>query len=256
MEARAIKSNSAMPRYEQVKRLILKQIQLAGGNEEILLPSENELVRTLKVSRMTVSRALRELAAEGWVTRVQGVGTFSAGQKPELSVIDVRSISDEIEARGNEYSCTVKLLAEEKASKEVAADLDLAPGSRVYHSILVHRENASPIQIENRFVNPRAAPDYLGVDFKKVTPHHYLMRTAPLTDAEHLIESGFASSSERKLLELLENEPCLLVKRRTWSGSLICSTTMLIHPGSRYRLVSRLPRSASSRTAANQNGSR
>lgn len=256
MEARAIKSNSALPRYEQVKRLILKQIRLRSDNEEVLLPSENELVRTLGVSRMTVNRALRELAAEGWVTRVQGVGTFAAGKKPELSVIDVRSISDEITARGNAYSCMIKLLCEEKASRDVAADLDIPAGSRVFHSILVHRENDSPIQIENRFVNPRAAPDYLTVDFKSVTPHHYLMRTAPLTDAEHLIESGFASPSERKLLELKENEPCLLVKRRTWSGPLICSTTMLIHPGSRYRLVSRLPRGAAAISTAISKGNR
>lgn len=210
----------------------------------MLLPSENELVRTLGISRMTANRALRELAAEGWVTRVQGVGTFAAGKKPELSVIDVRSISDEIKGRGNDYGCTIKLLSEENASHEIAADLEIPIGSKVFHSILVHREDDTPIQIENRFVNPRAAPDYLSIDFHTITPHHYLMRTAPLTDAEHLIESGFAAPSERRLLELKENEPCLLVKRRTWSGPLICSTTMLIHPGSRYRLVSRLPRNS------------
>lgn len=251
-----MKATSALPRYEQVKQLILKHIQQANGEEDVLLPSENALVKKLGVSRMTVNRALRELAAEGWVTRVQGVGTFSAAQKPELSVIDVRSISDEIAARGNVYTCDVTLLREEFASREVATDLDVPFGARVFHSIVVHRENGVPIQIEDRYVNPRAAPAYLEIDFLTVTPHHYLMRTAPLTDAEHLIESGFPSPQERKLLGIKANEPCLLVKRRTWSGSLHCSTAMLIHPGSRYRLVSRLSRGVNVVRSHASNGGR
>ncbi|HET9331929.1 MAG TPA: GntR family transcriptional regulator, partial [Steroidobacteraceae bacterium] len=63
-------------RYQQVKHFILDRI--AGGSLRAgeRVPSENELTRTLTVSRMTANRALRELAEDGVLVRVAGVGTF------------------------------------------------------------------------------------------------------------------------------------------------------------------------------------
>ena len=40
------------------------------------VPSENALVREFGVARMTVNRAVRELAQEGFLTRVKGGGTY------------------------------------------------------------------------------------------------------------------------------------------------------------------------------------
>ena len=62
---------AAAARYLQVKHFILEQI--AGGNlpAGARVPSENELTRTLAVSRMTANRALRELAADGVPLQVE-----------------------------------------------------------------------------------------------------------------------------------------------------------------------------------------
>ena len=72
---------AATARYLQVKHFILEQI--AGGTLRAgaRVPSENELTRTLAISRMTANRALRELAADGVLVRVAGVGTFVAEQR-------------------------------------------------------------------------------------------------------------------------------------------------------------------------------
>ena len=43
------------------------------------VPSENELVESFGISRMTANRALRELTADGFLARVPGVGTFVQG---------------------------------------------------------------------------------------------------------------------------------------------------------------------------------
>jgi GntR family transcriptional regulator, histidine utilization repressor len=227
-----------LPRYEQVKRLVLSEIASRGEGDAHLLPSENELVRRLGISRMTINRALRELAAEGIVTRVRGVGTFSAGPKSELSAIDVQNIADEIRGRGNRYDCRIELLRAEEAGSDVASDLSVPVGSRVFHSIIVHRENGVAIQVEDRFVNPGAAPNFLEVDFKEITPHLYLSQVAPLTDAEHFIEAVLPSGRDCKLLGLRAGEPCLLVRRRTWSGPVLCTRARLLHPGTRYRISS------------------
>ena len=71
------------------------------------MPSEAELVQQFSVSRMTVGRALRELQAEGLVTRVQGVGSFAAHLSRVSSTLTIRDLHDEIVARGHTHQATV-----------------------------------------------------------------------------------------------------------------------------------------------------
>jgi histidine ammonia-lyase len=71
------------PLYQKVKAYIRKQIDDGRWEPDQRIPSENELVKTLAASRMTIHRALRELTNEGRLIRVQGVGTFVAKQAPQ-----------------------------------------------------------------------------------------------------------------------------------------------------------------------------
>lgn len=61
-----------VPRYEAVKQFIRTRIDSGEWPAHHRIPSENEIVADLGVSRMTANRALRELATEGAITRVQG----------------------------------------------------------------------------------------------------------------------------------------------------------------------------------------
>ena len=89
------------PAYQGIKDFILERIHSGEWAEGDLVPSENELAREFKVARMTVNRALRELTSEQVLTRVQGAGTFVARPKYESTLVAIRSISDEIAARGH-----------------------------------------------------------------------------------------------------------------------------------------------------------
>jgi GntR family histidine utilization transcriptional repressor len=44
---------------------------------------------------------------------------------------------------------------------------------------------------------------------------------------------------ERRLLEMKAGEPCLLLRRQTWSGRQPVTWARLLHPGDRYRLGGR-----------------
>ncbi|RUZ58861.1 GntR family transcriptional regulator, partial [Mesorhizobium sp. M7A.F.Ca.US.007.01.1.1] len=67
--------DTASPLYEKEKDYILANIGTGRWGKDRKLPSENELVASLGVSRMTVHRALRELTSAGFLIRLQGVGT-------------------------------------------------------------------------------------------------------------------------------------------------------------------------------------
>ena len=118
----------------------------------------------------------------------------------------------------------------------IAIALGVEVDSVVYRSVLVHNENDSPIQLEERFVNPALASGYLQQDFSATTPHEYLSSVAPLTQARHTVEAIMPNNEMCQWLNLYNEEPCLQVIRRTWSVNGIVSFARLVSPGSKYRL--------------------
>jgi len=227
----------AVALFQQVKNFIIARIESGEWPPDTRIPSENDLIRTLSISRMTVHRALRELTVEGFLVRVQGVGTFVASQKTQSALFTIRPISEEIAQRGAVHSSEVHLLTRQAAPPEVAAALDLRTGAPVFRSVIVHKADGKPVQLADRYVNPTVAPDYLKQDFSRITPSHYLFRIGPLTKAEHIIEAVMPDERTRILLEIKASEPCLVLNRRTWIRERIATKARLIYPGSRFRLA-------------------
>jgi GntR family histidine utilization transcriptional repressor len=225
--------------YQQVKKYILDRIQAGKWPPGTRIPSENQLVKTLGVSRMTANRALRELSAEGYLVRMHGVGTFVQEHKPVMTFLEVKSIAAEISAWGGLHSCEIHLLSEEKATGIVAASMGLVPGQPVFHSTIVHKDRNQPVQLSDRYVNPAVAPDYLAQDFSRITPNEYLVKAAPIQETEHVIDAVLPDRTAQKLLDISKNEPCLLLNRRTWSFGQVATKARLLYPGSRYRIGSR-----------------
>jgi GntR family histidine utilization transcriptional repressor len=230
---------TAQPLYLQVKRHILDNISSGKWAAAARVPSENDIVKTFGVSRMTANRALRELRDEGVLVRVAGVGSFVADQHVHAHPLEVRSIAADIRARGHAHRAEVVSLERVRAVAQLAADFGVAPRTELYASLIVHYEDDAPVQLEDRYVLARLAPEYLRVDFSRVTPSEYLADIAPLQEAEHILRAVMPDARTRRLLAMQADEPCLLMIRRTWSGGAIASVARLFHPGSRYELSGR-----------------
>jgi GntR family histidine utilization transcriptional repressor len=225
------------PAYQEIKDYILTRIHIGEWREGDQVPSENELAREFKVARMTVNRALRELTSEQILTRVQGAGTFVAQPKYASTLVEIRSISDEIVARGHAHRAHVLHLGASIVDDTLAHEMQLAIGSPVFHSRVLHFENDEPMQIEERYVNPALAPEYARQDFTRITPNQYLMIAAPLQRVEYRIEAAIPSDETRHALAMKDHEPCLLLHRRTWSRDAVASLANLWHPGDRYQFT-------------------
>lgn len=222
------------PAYEQVKGWIRQHIASGEWKPGDVVPSEAALMERFAISRMTANRALRELATEGLVTRVQGSGTRVAELHRISSQLVIRDIHEEMAERGHVHSTRILTVAEEKAGSELAASLGLRKGARVFHTVLVHLENGVPIQYEDRYVNPLAAPDYLRTDFSRVSPTSHLLQHAPLTEASYTIEACLPTAEEARALDIRTGDPCLVMMRRTVSGAHVASVARQLYPGTRY----------------------
>ncbi len=225
------------PRYQQVKDLIIRRISSGELRPGDRVPSENELVESTEVSRMTANRALRELTDEGYVHRVAGRGTFVADLRARSHLLEVNSIADEIAARGHAHDCRVLRRSLQHARGEIASALHLKQGSEVFHLRLVHTEDGTPVQLEDRYVVADFAPDCLQQDFSAVTPSAYLTSIAPLQEAEQVVRATLPNGAVREHLAMRDDEPSLTVLRRTWSRGRPVTFARLHHPGSRYELT-------------------
>ena len=234
--SRLAPASAPVPFYEKVKQAISEKIYTGVWQPHDRIPSEAELVAQFGFSRGTVNRAVREMTDAGLLVRLQGVGTFVAEAKGKSALFEIRSIADEITARNHQHRCEVLLLEETRADFIQAAALEVMEGTRIFHSRMVHFENDTPVQIEDRIVNAAIVPDYLQQDYSTTTPHAYLSLIAPLTEGEHIVEAVAATLDDCCLLHIKEHAPCLLIRRRTWSTSHIVSLANLLFPGSRYRL--------------------
>jgi GntR family transcriptional regulator, histidine utilization repressor len=223
--------------YQAIKRSISEGITGGIYVPGQLLPSEPALSRSFGVARMTVNRAMRELAAERLVRRVPGVGTFVAEPIAQSGLVEIRNIADEIAERGHTHQAEVFLLAAIVPAAATAAAFGLPPGGELYSSAVLHCENDLPIQFEDRLVNPAVAPDYLRQDFSRITPNAYLMAVAPAQQVEHSVQAMVAPVAIANHLALEADEPCLVVDRRTWARDRLATVTRLYYPGSRFRLL-------------------
>ena len=229
----------ALALYEQVKEFISRKIQDGTWPAGHRLPSEHELVAQFGVARMTVNRALRELVEQGRITRVAGVGSFVAEDKPQSTLLQIANIASEIRQRGHDYRCQMLAVERVAASPDVAAWLGLHVGESVFHSVCLHLENETPVQLEERYVNPAVVPTYLDQDFEATPPSEDLVRNVPFDQIAHLVDAVLPSAEQAERLAMSAAEPCLLLTRRTWTRTTPVTWVRCLHPASRYRLGSR-----------------
>ena len=228
---------NALPRYQQLKQQIIGQISRGELKPRDRVPSENDLVGSAGVSRMTANRALRELNDEGYVERVAGVGTFVADLQSASHVLEVRNIADEIARRGHRHSATVITQQNERAADEIAGESAHRSGRRFFTCCWCIAKTTCRYSSRIATSLRRSHRIVLSRIFAQQTPSAWLSAIAPLQEAEHKVRAAMPGEEVRKHLQLGDREPCLVVIRRTWSNGQPVSFARLYHPGSRFELT-------------------
>ena len=70
-----------------------------------------------------------------------------------------------------------------------------------------------------------------------LTANAYLSRCAPITRADINVEAVLPKPDEAQALQIGADQPCLLLKRRTWNEDRVVTVVFALHPGSRFELT-------------------
>src|SRR5262245_32145432 len=137
-----------LPLYHQLKTVILREIESGRWPPDAQLPSEDELARRFSVSKITVRQALRDLAAEGFIRREQGRGTFFERRRLQQGPRELTSFTSEMRGHGLVPASKVLEQGTVLAAPEVAAALEIDPGSTVFRLRRLRLADRQPMGIQ------------------------------------------------------------------------------------------------------------
>lgn len=145
----SLNSESAEPLYRQLADKLKKEMDdgifLAGSK----LPTENELVETYKVSRVTVRKALDSLTQQGYLERRSGKGTFVAEKKIQRELSGVIGFTEMCRMMGCVAGSKVIKLSKEYPSEQDAQQLRISEDSQIVVIERVRSADGEPVVIEH-----------------------------------------------------------------------------------------------------------
>ena len=149
------------PLYHQLYTVLRERIVRGDFAPAATLPGEQELARMFDVSRITVKRALTELAASGLVSRHRGRGTIvtDRGVAPVVQG-SFDTLMDSLHAIGLETQVRLLSVSEGPAGEPAAGRLELAPGAVVQRASRVRSVGDAPFAHLETYVPAAIAKGY------------------------------------------------------------------------------------------------
>ena len=236
-----VNSEIATPLYIQIRDLIQSGIQSEYYPVHNRLPSERELAERFMVSRMTVTKALKELEQQSWVYTQIGKGTFVASrQKIDQTLETLTSFTEDMATQGKKSSSRVIKMGVELAKEYEANRLKISPGTRLFVLERSRLADDEIISLECTFIPYALCPDIeKDHDFSQESLYQILRQKYffKLSVAQQTVEARLPSEEEIEKLQIGPTEPVLSFTRTTFdSQSKPVEFVNSVYLGDRYKL--------------------
>lgn len=205
------------PKYGRVMDELRERISGGAYRVGTRIPSEPELQAEFRVSRVTVRRAIEELAREGHLRKEQGRGTYV--RQPEIThtLNTLVGVTETMYAMGLVPEDIDLQLFREPVPPGIATTLRLEPDTEIWHLVRRRGADGVPINLTDNYTNPGLVP---GMSREVLLPSLYATyeRVFGLTLAtgEEIVEAKAADEIEASHLEVRRGAPILVVTRVTY----------------------------------------
>jgi GntR family histidine utilization transcriptional repressor len=226
--------------WQAVRDAVLARIRAREWAPGERIPDEAELARSFGCARTTVNRALRELAGTGLIERRRRAGTRVAASPVRRARLDIPVLRDEIARRGQVPGFVLLDRIEGAAPPPaIRGRMGLAPGAALLHVLGLHTADGRPHAIEDRWIDPAAAPGAGTADFTRTSPNEWLVANIPFEGGDIAFSAATADAGEARLLGCAAGDALFVTERTTWrAGRALTAVRLVFAPG--YRVQTRL----------------
>jgi GntR family transcriptional regulator len=229
-----------MSKQDQIRQEVIQLIQGLGIGQAI--PSERKLSTDLGVSRLTLRAALDDLVREGYLVRRHGSGTFVS--EPKIAQqLTLTSFSEDMRRRGMVPDSRTISLDNVHAGPQVARELNISPGARVFQIRRLRLADGEPMALETLHVPVSLVPGLTAAQLEHSSFYELLERryNVVIASGSQTIEPTVTNDEESALLDVPLHSPAFLFERtsQTSDGETV-EFVRSIYRGDRYRLVADL----------------
>jgi len=207
----------AKPLYQVVAESIFQQVNDGQLSANDRIPSEHELCQIYSVGRNTVRRAISELAKDGVLNTIPGVGTFVSGDRFDKTAQYLFGFTHEMQLHGKQVSSRVVEAKLISADPFLARRLQIQLGAEVVFLYRVRLMDSVPTAIERSYLPHDFCPGILEYDFSTASLYEVLSKVYDKSPdhAEQIIEASLATDEVARLLELVQPAVVLVFHRET-----------------------------------------
>ena len=204
-------------KYFQIEQDIIEAIKSGRLKPGDKVDSESVLKKKYNVSTITVRKAFTDLINEGYLTGIQGLGTFVA-KKQMIRGLTSLSFSDELLQQGYEIDMHVDKI-ELITNTQIAEKLTIDPQQPIVCVRRIRLANGEPIAYQSSFVDSRLLPlekaqtVYETKSFYKTLAQ---VNVTPVWVNENYSVREVGDAPIAKLMNIRKNPATFFVKRLTF----------------------------------------
>ncbi len=207
------------PAYVMLKTAFRQAIRKKLLEPNATLPPERELAKLLKLSRMTIRKAMEGLVGEGLLLRRRGSGTFVAN-RAEKNFSKLTSFTEEMISRGRKPKSEWLEKTRVVASTDELLILGLSPGSYVYRLSRLRFADGKVIALEYTIVPASCLPS---LEMIESSLYRALEQVGnrPVRALQRLRAVLFTPEQAEKL-RVRPGDAGLMIERRSFSANGLC----------------------------------
>ncbi|MEG6574662.1 GntR family transcriptional regulator [Caldibacillus debilis] len=214
-----INKHDPKPIYLQIANWMREKIYSNEWEVDEKIPSENELMKLLDVSRGTLKKAISVLIEEGLLVQIQGKGTFVASKTISHPLGQgLLSFAESLRQQGLQFETKVIEKRVETASNSVREKLNLPEGAKILYLKRVRYVGKEPIMIMENRINIEICKGIEKVDFEKETLFSQIEKTSNrhIKFARSRYAARVLGKERAKLLDSHEDAPGLHLEQTVY----------------------------------------
>ncbi|MDD3139846.1 MAG: GntR family transcriptional regulator [Lachnospiraceae bacterium] len=201
-----------IPKYFQIKSLILDEIKSGRVKEGDFIPTEIQLADHFEVSRSTIRQAISELVSEGWLDRKTSKGTFVTQHKPTENYIrSFEPFYQQIERQNKTPSTELLSLQVIPADEILAEKLHIKEGEKIISMFRRRLSDNVPMVTIQNYLSYSLCSFILDKDFTICSLYELFMTNEDTTihETKSIVSADYATPEDMNILQIKKDTPML-----------------------------------------------